>query len=340
MAGVIRRKNIYSRVSLHGLELALLGHVNKPGKPPIRHRKLIIGLVMAGIVVGGLLALAQDQVTLKIESAHAADDPRFPGYVAALLGVHSTGGNTYEVLTNGDRIFPSMLAAVNAAQRRRISFETYIYKEGTIGKQFTDAFVAAAKRGVQVQLVVDAMGSNKIPKEWQDSLKAAGVKVGEFGQTKWYTLEELNYRTHRKILVVDGRVAFTGGVGLDDQWLGNAQDKEHWRDTMVSVRRTGRAAHGGSLQRELRRDARAGHARRRSARPDSGRTPRQRDGPPQLADRRQQRSQAPVPALDCRRASHPRHLHAVLRHRRIQRLGARRGTPTAASACASSSKGI
>jgi cardiolipin synthase len=198
----------------------------------LRHRKLIIGIVIAVVIVGGLLALAQDQVTLRIESAHAADDPRFAGYVAALLGVHATGGNAYEVLTNGDQIFPSMLAAVNAATRR-ISFETYIYKEGTIGKQFTDAFVAAAKRGVHVQLVVDAIGSNKIPKEWQDSLKAAGVKVGQFGQTKWYTLEELNYRTHRKILVVDGRVAFTGGVGLDDQWAGNAQDKEHWRDTMV-----------------------------------------------------------------------------------------------------------
>jgi cardiolipin synthase len=88
---------------------------------------------------------------------------------------------------------------------------------------------------VQVNLVVDAMGSNKIPKEWQDRLKAAGVKVGEFGQPKWYALEELNYRTHRKILVVDGRIGFTGGVGLDDQWLGHAQDKDHWRDTMVRI---------------------------------------------------------------------------------------------------------
>jgi cardiolipin synthase len=125
-----------------------------------------------------------------------------------------------------------MLAAVNGAQRR-ISFETYIYNEGTIGKQFTDAFIAAAKRGVLVQLVVDAMGSNKIPKEWRDSLLAAGVKMGEFGAPKWYSLEELNYRTHRKILTIDGRVGFTGGVGLDDQWAGNAQDPQHWRDTMV-----------------------------------------------------------------------------------------------------------
>ena len=186
------------------------------------------------LVVGGLLAFAQDQVTLKIQSAHAADDPRFPGYVAVLLGAEATGGNQYTVLTNGDQIFPAMLAAINGA-RRRISLETYIYNKGSVGEQFTQAFEAAARRGVQVNLVVDAMGSSKIPKEWEERLRAAGAKVGEFGQPKWYALEELNYRTHRKILVVDGRIGFTGGVGLDDQWLGHAQDKDHWRDTMVRI---------------------------------------------------------------------------------------------------------
>ena len=201
-------------------------------KRRIRHRKLIITVIVCLGLVGALLALAQDQLTLKIQSAHAADDRAFPSYVAALLGVHATGGNSYTVLTNGDQIFPSMLAAVNGAQRR-ISFETYIYTEGTIARQFTEAFIAAARRGVQVQLVVDAIGSGKIPKDWRENMLAAGVKIGEFGEAKWYSLEELNYRTHRKILTVDGRIGFTGGVGLDDQWAGNAQDPQHWRDTMV-----------------------------------------------------------------------------------------------------------
>jgi len=199
-----------------------------------RHNKFALVVLIVLIIVGGLLALAQDQETLRIRSAHAAEDPLFPGYVAALLGGIATGGNRYTVLTNGDQIFPSMLEAVKGA-RRRISFETYIYNKGTVGQQFTDAFIAAAKRGVVVQLVVDAIGSSKIPKEWGESLKAAGVKIGEFGQPKWYSLEELNYRTHRKILVVDGTIGFTGGVGLDDQWLGHAQDKDHWRDTMVRI---------------------------------------------------------------------------------------------------------
>jgi cardiolipin synthase len=199
-----------------------------------RHNKFALAVLIVLVLVGVLLAVAQDQETLRIESAHAAEDPQFPAYVSALLGGLATGGNSYSVLTNGDEIFPPMLDAVKRAQRR-ISFETYIYNKGTVGQQFTDAFIAAAKRGVQVQLVVDAIGSNSIPKDWQGSLEAAGVKIGEFGQPNWYSLEELNYRTHRKILVIDGRVGFTGGVGLDDQWLGHAEDSDHWRDTMVRI---------------------------------------------------------------------------------------------------------
>ena len=199
-----------------------------------RHHKFVLSvLIVVGIVVI-LLAIAQDQETLKIQSPYKADDPLFPAYVSALLGTLETGGNRYEVLTNGDQIFPSMLAAINSATRR-ISLETYIYENGTVGDQFSAAFEAAARRGVQVRMVVDAMGSDKIPKEWRQRLVDAGVKIGDFGQPKWYSLEELNYRTHRKILVTDGHVGFTGGVGLDDHWLGNAQDKDHWRDTMVRI---------------------------------------------------------------------------------------------------------
>jgi cardiolipin synthase len=199
-----------------------------------RHNKFALAVLLVLVIVGVLLAIAQDQETLRIASPHAAEDPQFPGYVSALLGGLATGGNSYTVLTNGDQIFPPMLDAVKRA-RRRISFETYIYSKGTVGQQFTDAFIAAAKRGVVVQLVVDAIGSDRIPREWQENLKAAGVKVSAFGQPKWYSLEELNYRTHRKILVVDGTIGFTGGVGLDDQWLGHAEDEDHWRDTMVRI---------------------------------------------------------------------------------------------------------
>jgi cardiolipin synthase A/B len=199
-----------------------------------KHHKLVFSILIVCGILAALLAIAQDQQTLKIESAYSAEDRKFPEYVAALLGADATGGNRYQVLTNGDQIFPSMLGAI-ADAKRRISFETYIYDKGSIGDQFTAALEAAARRGVQVDLVVDAMGSNRVPAETVKRLRDAGAQVGEFGKPNWYTLEELNYRTHRKILVVDGQVGFTGGVGVADHWLGHAQDPEHWRDTMVRI---------------------------------------------------------------------------------------------------------
>ena len=207
----------------------------QPRKPPLvrHHRKLILSVLIVCVIVAAVLAIAQDQETLKIDSAHAAGDPEFPGYVAALLGAASLGGNQYQVLDNGDEIFPAMLAAIDGATRR-VSFETYIFEKGSVGERFVGAFEAAARRGVQVNLVIDAMGAS-VPGEWTKRLKAAGARIGSFGEPSWYTLEELNYRTHRKILVVDGAIGFTGGVGVADHWLGHAEDEDHWRDIMVRI---------------------------------------------------------------------------------------------------------
>jgi cardiolipin synthase len=203
------------------------------GMSPVRRASFIL-FIAAAVVALGLL-LAQDQVTLKIRSAYGADDPRHQSYVAALVGADATSGNTYDVLTNGDQIFPAMLEAI-AAARKRISFETYIYDNGTIADRFTAALEAAARRGIRVRIVVDAVGASSMDKGHAERLRAAGCHVAQFNSPAWYSLEELNYRTHRKILVVDGAVGFTGGAGVADHWLGNAQDKEHWRDTQVRVR--------------------------------------------------------------------------------------------------------
>jgi cardiolipin synthase A/B len=202
------------------------------GMPPVRRAFFI--LFIAGLVVAGLLLLAQDQVTLMTRSAVGAAEPRHPNYIAGLLGTQITRGNRFTVLTNGDQIFPDMLAAVRGA-KRRISFESYIFKTGQMAEQFTQAFEEAAKRGVRVNMVIDAVGGSGIDDAHVQRLEQAGCKLAKFNTPAWYSLEELNYRTHRKILVVDGQTAFTGGVGIDDQWLGNAQDKDHWRDTMVRV---------------------------------------------------------------------------------------------------------
>jgi cardiolipin synthase A/B len=198
-------------------------------------RRTVIALLIVGSSAAVLLAFAQDQETLRVRTAVSAQDPQAIDYVAALVGSAVSRGNAYDVLTNGDEIFPAMLEAINAA-RTRVSFETYIFESGSVADQFTSAFEAAARRGVRVNLVVDFLGGSSMPDEHIERLERAGCQIASFNRSKWYTLEELNYRTHRKILVTDGEVAFVGGVGVADHWLGDAQDKDHWRDTQVRVR--------------------------------------------------------------------------------------------------------
>jgi cardiolipin synthase A/B len=200
---------------------------------PIRRAFAI--LLVAAAIVAMLLMLAQDQETLKVRSAVGVEESRHPAYIAGLVGSTLSRGNRYDVLTNGDQIFPAMLDAIRNA-RRRISLETYIYDKGEVASQFTVALEEAARRGVRVNLVVDSVGASGMKEKDIKRLEAAGCRIGSFHSLNWYNLEEVNYRTHRKILVVDGEVGFTGGVGVADHWLGHAQDETHWRDTQVRLR--------------------------------------------------------------------------------------------------------
>ena len=203
--------------------------LNKPVK------RALITFLIAGVVIAGLLMLAQDQETLTIKSDVSAQDGRHSAYLAALVGSDLSTGNTFTVHTNGDQFFPAMLIAIRGA-KRRISFESYIYKSGTgIAEEFTRAFIEAAGRGVKVNLVLDAVGASSLSDEDLQRLRTAGCTVALFNSPTWYSLEELNYRTHRKLLIVDGEVAFTGGAGIDDQWKGDARTKEEWRDTQIEV---------------------------------------------------------------------------------------------------------
>jgi len=200
---------------------------------PVR-RAFVILLAAAG-VVAMLLMLAQDQETLKVRSAIGAEDPRHSAYLSALVGAALSRGNRYDVLTNGDQIFPAMLDAIRNA-KRRISFETYIYDKGDVADRFTKALEDAARRGVHVNLVVDSVGASGMKDDDIKRLEAAGCRIGSFHSLTWYSLEEVNYRTHRKILIIDGEIGFTGGAGVADHWLGHAESKEHWRDTQVRIR--------------------------------------------------------------------------------------------------------
>jgi cardiolipin synthase A/B len=192
------------------------------------------------IIIVVFLLLVHDTRTLLIESTIPADDATFPQYLATLAGSHLTEGDRFDVLLNGDEIFPAMLGAIEAA-RERISLETYIYDKGEMGEAFTVALEQAARRGVHVRVVVDAVGSKGMDRDHLARLEAAGARVAIFNPLRWYTIRHVNFRTHRKILVIDGRVAFTGGAGIGDQWIGNAGSADEWRDTHLRV--VGPAAH-------------------------------------------------------------------------------------------------
>lgn len=190
--------------------------------------------VLVGIAITAfLLLLAQDQETLKVQSPVGAEDPRYAQYVASLVGAPVEPGDAYTVLRNGIEVFPAMLDAIRRAERR-ISFESFIYEDGEIGDQFTTELMAAARRGVSIRIVLDAVGG-ELSRETQDTLTQAGATVLWFNPVRPWSIEEINYRTHRKVMVVDGTVAFTGGIGVSDHWLGNAEDENHWRDTQFKV---------------------------------------------------------------------------------------------------------
>lgn len=183
-------------------------------------------------IFAGLLLIAQDQDTLRVESPVEAANPRFADYAASLVGAAVEPGDAYTVLRNGDA-FPPMLEAIKRAGTR-ISFETYVFKDETVGEQFLQALEQAAQRGVTVRMILDPIGS-VLSDANEERLKQSGVQLSWFNPMQFWALEESNYRTHRKTLVVDGEVAFTGGMGIADQWTGQAQDPQHWRDTQFQI---------------------------------------------------------------------------------------------------------
>lgn len=165
----------------------------------------------------------------KLEHRYGVNDPQFRREMGVMLGPGIVPGNVVTDLENGDEIFPAMLAAIRGA-KRTITFETYIYWSGEIGDKFADALAERARAGVKVHVMLDWAGSIKMEDDLLQRMRGAGVDIQQYRPLKWYNVGRLNNRTHRKLLVIDGTVAFTGGVGIADQWEGHAQDADHWRD--------------------------------------------------------------------------------------------------------------
>jgi cardiolipin synthase len=189
-------------------------------------------------VVGCLLVLnfspGEKKIDTQLTRLYDTDDPQFRRSLGVLLGPPIVDGNKVEVLLNGDQIFPAMLKAIREA-KQTIDFETYIYWSGEIGRQFTEALSERARAGVKVNVMLDWVGSMKITDAEMNAMRSAGVQLERYHKPVWWKLARLNNRTHRKLLIVDGRIGFTGGVGIADKWGGHAQDPDHWRDTHFRV---------------------------------------------------------------------------------------------------------
>jgi len=180
------------------------------------------------------LSSGEGKITQRIETLYGVEDPPFRRALGHLLGPAIVSGNRIDPLRNGDEIFPAMLEAIRGA-RRSITFETYIYWSGEIGQELTEALSERALAGVKVHVLLDWLGSNKMEAALLQRMEEAGVQVERYHPIRWFNLDRINNRTHRKLLVVDGRVGFTGGVGIADEWLGHAQDPGHWRDNHFRV---------------------------------------------------------------------------------------------------------
>ena len=154
--------------------------------------------------------------------------------VAGATGVPFLAGNTLKVLNNGDQFYPAMLRDIDLAEHS-ITIEAYIYWAGEIGVTFAKALAAAAQRGIKVKILLDAIGSQSIGNEILKILEDGGCHIAWYNPVRITRLRRINNRTHRKSLIVDGWVGYTGGAGIADQWTGNAQDEKHWRDLQIRI---------------------------------------------------------------------------------------------------------
>jgi cardiolipin synthase A/B len=197
---------------------------------------MIIAALAGGLLAVAMLLLAMNlaagekRIEQKLRHRWGVDDPQFAREIGILLGPPIVAGNRVTNLENGEEIFPAMLAAIHGA-RDTITFETYIYWSGEVGRRFAEALAERARHGVAVHVLIDWVGSQRMEASLLETMEAGGVQVQRYHPLRWYQLGRLNNRTHRKLMVIDGRIGFTGGVGIADQWDGHSQDPDHWRDS-------------------------------------------------------------------------------------------------------------
>ncbi len=196
----------------------------------------------AGVGAAGAAWYAADSLRHRRESGHGytlrgevdVSDETFLRAAESLTGAPVSFGNDAELLINGDQIFPTYIGAIKDAEET-VNMLTYAYWRGDIAIEVAETLCEKASGGVECNVILDAVGAAKMDRKLVKKMRDAGVQVCFFRPPKPYAVKRLQHRTHRKLLIVDGKVGFTGGVGIAEEWTGNAQDPDHWRDTHVRV---------------------------------------------------------------------------------------------------------
>jgi cardiolipin synthase len=207
------------------------------GRSSIGHRRSGIWTALA-LAAFAILAQGCTLISLDKRSAYTYDHPiavEDAAFRRSLdnFGNAMVGGNQAEILNNGDAIFPAMMGAIRAA-KRTVNLESYIFKNDEAGKMFAESLIETARRGVEVRVLVDGTGSARSG-ALLDRMREAGVKAYVFHPIRLWSIYKIGRRTHRKILVVDGAVSFTGGFCIANNWLGDARNPKEWRDIMVKA---------------------------------------------------------------------------------------------------------
>lgn len=197
-----------------------------------------IGLLLTLCAIISLLCILfirRHTLEYHLEHTFAVNDAEFFGSALAMADPLPVEGNAIEVLQNGDEFFPAMLEAIRSA-RKTINFEAYIVYSDEIGRAFCEALAERARAGVEVRVLLDGVGSSwSLNNSDVRAMKQAGCKFAYYHPTHSWRVDRTNRRSHRRILVTDGRIAFTGGIGFAKHWGGHAQDKQHWRDVQLRV---------------------------------------------------------------------------------------------------------
>ncbi|MBV8201455.1 MAG: cardiolipin synthase B, partial [Acidobacteria bacterium] len=194
-------------------------------------RRLLAAAALALALLSGCTSTATKRHVYHFNHPVPPDEPAFRRALDS-FGFLMVKGNRAELLANGDQIFPAMIKAIEGA-KQSVNLESYIFSADRAGAMITNALVDAARRGVEVRVLVDGTGGKL--GALADQMKKAGVDLRIYHPIRPWNVMRIGQRTHRKILVVDGTVCFTGGLGIEERWLGNARNPNEWRDTQVEV---------------------------------------------------------------------------------------------------------